>query len=91
MGDRILDWVFENIMPWLLIGTLLFLVLLIPAVAIDAWERMKSPTFTLRKSEWVCMQNQRIPTTTYVMSNNVMLPITSYHDECHQWNRTVSQ
>lgn len=39
--------------------------------------------FDLRTDQWVCMHEQ--PTTTYVMSGKVMIPITTRY--CTQYNK----
>ena len=83
----ILDWLTENVMlPLFLVG-LVLLIVAAPFLIYHGIQQSKSPTFELYKNQWACTNTQRIPITTYVKSGDVMIPVTTYHDECHQWNR----
>ena len=90
MADFILDafdWVMGHlVMPLVLLLVVLF-VLALPVLGYAWWKQSNSPTFTLYKNQWACTNMQRVPITTYVQSGNVMVPVTTYADECHQWSR----
>jgi hypothetical protein len=48
----------------------------------------KSPDLaTLKKNEWRCSTSHTVVSTTYVMSGKVMIPITSSHQECNQYDK----
>ena len=48
----------------------------------------RSPVLaTLHRNEWVCSESHVVPTTTYVQSGKVMVPVTSYSRVCDQYNR----
>jgi hypothetical protein len=87
MGGAILDWLFERAMPWIIITLIALVVVSIGAGIYALYLKSNSPSFTLYKSEWACTNMQRIPVTTYVKAGDVMIPMTTYHNECHQWNR----
>lgn len=42
---------------------------------------------TLKKNEWFCTAHHTVVTTTMVMSGKVMVPVTSSHQVCDQYNR----
>jgi hypothetical protein len=88
------DWifgVFEGVMKYIvmpvLIIAIVLLILALPFILHATWKQSKSPTFTLHKNEWACTNMQRIPITTYIQSGNVMVPVTTYSNECHQWSK----
>lgn len=77
-------WDFELVLASVLIGGV---VLLIGFLGYSGYVQSKTPTFTLYKNQWACTNLQTIPITTYMQSGNVMVPITTYSQECHQWSR----
>lgn len=87
MGSTILDWLIDNFLPWIVIAALLSAVIGLPVAGYFWWQASQSPTLTLTKSEWACTQSQTVPITTYVQSGTVMIPLTTYTKECHQWSR----
>jgi hypothetical protein len=87
MGGNIFDWLMDHILPWVILLALAALAVITPLALYASFKAGKTPTMTLRKSEWACTQTQTIPVTTYVMSGKVMVPITTYTHECQQWNR----
>ena len=50
-------------------------------------EAQSSDLATLKKNEWFCSQSHPVTTTTYVKSGSVMVPVTSTHQVCDQYNR----
>lgn len=87
MGGDILDWLAEHVLPWLIILFIVAIILGIPFLLYYSWMQEESPTLTLYKNEWTCTQTKRVPSTIYVKSGNVMIPVTTYHNECYQWSK----
>lgn len=89
--DDLFDFVMEKLVTpavaLIVAAALLFLLVGLPMLAYKDWKASKSPTFTLRKSEWACTNVQTIPVTTYVQTGKVMLPVTTNTKVCHQWSR----
>jgi hypothetical protein len=52
-----------------------------------AYADSQDPHISLNKTEWVCTARHSMTTTTFVMSGKVMVPITSTHQVCDQYNR----
>ena len=71
MGDKIIDWLIEYILPWVIIGG----TLLIPLLIFMAVREMNEPTLTLQKDLWEC---------TNRVHRVVGKVITS---ECMEWSR----
>lgn len=71
-------------LEWLIVAAI---VAIIGSIGYGAWKDHNTPTFELRKGEWVCMQHKTVPMTTFVMAGKAMVPITTYTDRCNQWNR----
>ena len=83
-----MDFLVERVLfPALVVLIVLAVFIGLPMMLYAEWQQSKSPTFTLHKNEWACTQMQRVPITTYVTSGKVMVPITTYSDECHQWSK----
>ena len=57
------------------------------AIVYSVCEEAKSPTFTLGKADWVCTRSHTVTTTTYIMTGKVLVPTTSSHNECDQYQR----
>lgn len=78
---------YEKIMAWavLLVGFPLSCVLGVLPWA--AFEDSRDPHISLNKTEWFCTQDHIVPVTTYVKSGSVMVPITSHHRVCTQYNK----
>lgn len=87
LGGDILEWVMDHVMPWLIVGVIAAVVFGIPLLGYAAWRESKDPQVHLNKKHWACTNMQRIPITTYVKSGNVMVPMTTYSNECHEWTR----
>lgn len=87
MGEAILDWLFERAMPWIIIAFIVFIVAGICIGIYAIYLKSQSQTFTLYKTEWVCTNMQRIPVTTYIKTGDVLVPVMSHQDVCHQWSR----
>lgn len=48
----------------------------------------KSPDLvTLKKNEWFCSQQHSEVTTSMIMTGKVMVPVTTTHEVCDQYNR----
>jgi len=58
-------------------------------ILIAIWQELFTdhPAFVLDKREWACSASHREPTTTYVKSGNVMIPVTSHHTVCDLYAR----
>lgn len=90
MSDFIFDcfeWLMKNVVMTLLCIAIVVFVLALPFLIYGTYKQSQSPTFTLYKNQWACTNMQRIPITTYVKSGDVMIPVTTYSDECHQWSK----
>lgn len=87
IADSIMDWFFDNILPWLGVGCVVLLLLFIAALPFLIWGEAKAERFSLRKDEWDCSRSVDVPITTYIQSGNVMVPITTYTKSCVQWSR----
>lgn len=87
MGNDLLDWFFDHVAPWLFLLAIALVAVGIPAYLYAAYQESKQPHISLLKSKWACTDMQRTPITTYVKSGNVMVPMTTYANECHQWSR----
>ena len=86
MGNSVLDWLFDNVMPWIMNLAIVAIVLLIAAAPFAIYAEYKAEKFYLRKDEWACTASVERPITTYVQSGNVMVPITTYSKHCTQWS-----
>ena len=91
MIDAIIDFCFEKLLPpavaVILVLGLAFVLIGLPVWIFSTYKQSKSPTFTLYKNEWSCTNTQRVPVTTYIKTGDVLLPITTYKNVCHQWSR----
>jgi hypothetical protein len=87
MGGAILDWLFEHAFPWVIIVMFAGAVVFIVGGVYVLYQGRNAPTITLRKSEWVCTNTHKVPTTIYIKSGELMIPMTTYRNECLQWNR----
>lgn len=93
MGDlafEIIEWFMENIFGWLVILAVLALVGWLGWYGVHSWQHRNDPppvSVSLPLNEWACTQMHRIPTTIYIKSGDVMVPITTYHKECYQWSK----
>ena len=87
MAMDILEWIFENVMPWALLAVILFLFFLGIAGIISFYQYCRSPDFTLKKEEWECTKKVDVESTYYIMVGKVMVPQTSTTEECVQWTR----
>lgn len=87
MGGRILEWIVDHVVPWIGIVVVVGLCLLLVALPVGCVMAAKSPTFSLQKDEWSCVKTHREPTTTYIQSGKVLVPVTSYHDVCDVYSR----
>lgn len=82
IGERVFDWLLENVILWFLVLILMALIITVPIVA---YEEYTADKFYLRKDRWTCSASIRNPTTTYIQSGNVLVPITTYEIHCTQW------
>ena len=94
MIEYFMDWFFEKALPvilaFLIIAVVLFVGIGSAAIGRHWWMTRNDPpptTIVLVKSEWACTSLQRHSTTYYVKSGNVMVPITSNTNVCHQWSK----
>ena len=85
MGEAVLDWLFDNVMPWLASALIIFFVLFLLGLPFLIWADSKAERFSLKKDRWECSKSIQVPTTTYVQTGNVMVPITTYSTQCTQW------
>jgi len=86
MGERLLDWMLDNVVPWLMSATIGFIVLVIVALPFALYAESQAETFELKKYAWVCSQSVERPTTTYIQTGNIMVPMTTYSKHCTQWS-----
>ena len=87
LGNRILDRVEENVFSWFILVCLIILPLFLGLIIYAAWEDGKSPTITLKKSEWMVTHTRPITTTTYILSGKVLIPLTTTTEEPDQYTR----
>lgn len=85
MGNNVLDWLFDHVVPWIVNIGIALIVILIALAPFAIYAEYKAEKFALRKDEWVCSASVERPITTYVQSGNVMVPITTYTKHCTQW------
>lgn len=86
LGEKFMEWTFDNIFPWLAGSAIVFVVILIVLAPFAIYAEYKAEKFSLRKDEWNCTASVERASTTYVQSGNVLLPITSYNKQCTQWS-----
>ena len=87
MAWNVFEWLMEHVFMWffvLLISGACIFLLVIPFVI---YADSQSPTFSLKKSDWGCSHTHIEQSTTYVMSGQVMIPITSQENVCDQYSR----
>ena len=87
MGGRVLDWLFDHVMTWIGIICIVVACLLIVVAPICFFMDAKSPTFSLKKDEWACVKTHRKPTTTYIQSGKVLVPVARHQDVCDVYSR----
>lgn len=85
LGERAMEWMFENIVTWLVCLVIVAVVLLVIALPFLIYADSQAERFALRKDEWTCSASIERATTTYVQSGNVMVPITTHSKHCTQW------
>lgn len=85
MGERAMEWVFENVVTWLMVGAVAAVVLFLIALPFIIYADMQAERFALKKAEWACSASVERPITTYIQSGNVMIPVTTYSKHCTQW------
>ena len=87
MGERLFEWIVEKAMPWVFIIFFAGILIFLPIGGYLSWKESKQPTLTLRKDQWACTQSQQIPTTIYIKTGEVMVPMTTYNTVCNQWSK----
>lgn len=91
MGERVFEWVMDHVMPWLLVVLIAVLVLGLVALgaAMVQEARYPSPSFTLKKADWTCVQSQT--TTVIVMqpigANGTLIPMPVTDTQCVLYGR----
>jgi hypothetical protein len=86
MGNDLFEWLFEHVVGWLVSLLLIAFILLLIALPFMIYADSKAERFSLRKDAWECSASVQIPTTTYIQSGNVMVPMTTYSKHCTQWS-----
>lgn len=84
MIENFICFMFEKI---IIPGFLLLIIFAIPFVVYIVYRNYNSPSLSLTKSHWDCSQSVLKSNTTYVMSGNVMVPITTQDLDCVQWTK----
>lgn len=88
MAMRILDWCFDYLVPWAVIGLIAVLVVGLPLLGYAFYLDSKRPTFELKKDDWFCTEWRARETTYYYHKvGNVMVPQTTTTHECMNWRR----
>ena len=85
-GDWLLD-IFDHLGGLIIGGLILFVVGGIGMIIYSEVQRSNSPTMTLYKSEWECTGTRQVATTIYIQVGKVMVPQTTYHDECVEYKK----
>lgn len=85
MGERLFDWLLDHVMPWLMSAAIVAVVLFVVALPFLIYADYKAERFALRKDEWLCSASVERPSTTYIQSGSVLVPITTYSKHCTQW------
>lgn len=86
MGNSVFDWLMDHVMPWIINVGIVLIVLLFVLAPFAIYAEYKAEKFSLKKDEWSCTASVERPTTTYIQSGNVMVPITTYSKHCTQWS-----
>lgn len=82
MGADILEWIFEHILPWILIVMILFLFIGLPIMFYKSSHEEK---FTLTKSEWSCVHTYTKTWTNMIMVGKVMVPQIHTEQVCDNY------
>jgi hypothetical protein len=61
----------------------LVVVAMLALFIVASWMAASSPTFSLRKDQWECVEYRDY--TTFTMAGKVLVPIQ--HHECQEWRR----
>lgn len=87
--DKVFEFFMEKIFfPFFVLFFIGVFFIFIPAVVYSWWKDSQSPTFELRKDDWVCSAHENRAVTTYIMAGKVMVPSTSYQKYCTQWSES---
>ena len=86
LGERAMEWTFDQVMPWLMVLAVAAVVLFLVALPFIIYADMTAERFSLKKAEWSCSASVERPVTTYIQSGSVMVPMTTYTKHCTQWS-----
>lgn len=84
MAEKILEWIFLHLIPWIILGLLVGILIIIPFCFFLA---PKSQKFSLDKNDWSCTKFYEYTTTSYLLAGKVMVPRTVTNKDCIQWTR----
>lgn len=84
--EAIMDYIADR-MAVVFVGFALLCVGIIGLVFYAGVSESRSPILTLKKSEWECTGTRSESITTYVQSGKVMVPLTTYHDVCVEYQK----
>ncbi len=79
--------VFRRLREWIPYSVLGPLFLAIIVLVIPLAFKEVDPSISLVKNEWECSQSVLKNNTTFVLSENVMVPITFQDVHCIQWTK----
>lgn len=85
--DDCIDKFIDIGMPFIFVGGMLLIVGIVIFFVVVAYISAQSPSFELRKDQWSCTATVVVPTTIYVESGKVLMPVTTTHNECTNWKR----
>jgi hypothetical protein len=83
MADKLLEWIMDRVIPWIILATIAALFLTISILIYNAWQDSNRETFSLVKADWECTQGRTY--TTMVLVGKILVPET--RTECVQYTR----
>lgn len=72
---------------WAILWGVTFLFLFLLTICVGAMVETQQPSITIQKADWNCTQAVKRSSTTYVLTGQVMNPITTTYDDCVQYTR----
>ncbi len=84
--ESLVDWVGDR-MAVVFVGFVLGVIGVVVGLVYLMYADSQSPEIVLRKSEWQCTGTRKESVTIYVQVGKVMVPQTTYHDVCVEYNK----
>ena len=84
--DRLIGYVDDHFSVVIVGGGICSLAL-VGLVLYGVITKSQSPVIQLTKTEWQCTGTKSESSTVYVQSGKVLVPVTTYHDVCVEYQR----